>query len=46
MYDPGTRSKDGGNAGEGVHGRGDKGEKKWDNWNGIINKIYLKKEGK
>ena len=37
----------GGNAGgRGVQGRGGiKGRKKWDNCNGIINKIYFKKEG-
>ena len=29
--------------GGGVHGRGElRGEKKWDNYNSIINKIYLK----
>ena len=30
----------------GMQGRGEKGEKKWDNCNSIINKIYLKMKKK
>ena len=32
--------------GGGVQGKGDKGKKKWDNCNSIINKIYLKNKNK
>ena len=30
---------------EGYMAEGDKGEKKWDNYNSVINKIYLKRKG-
>ena len=45
MYNPWTQTKRGECWREGgCIAEGDKGEKKWDNCNSIINKIYLKRK--